>query len=417
VRAGNSAALAGAFPAGTFAASGEATTGAVGGAHPLGIASPGSVEELRGVLAAATRVGVGVVPLGGGTDRGSEAPSGPFVVLSMRRLAGIEDYEPADLTLTAAAGTSLADLERTVTERGQWLPVDPPHRQRRTLGGLVATGAAGPLGTTYGAPRDHVLGLTCVTGDGRVLRLGGRVMKNVAGFDLVKLVVGSRGTLGVVTSATVRLFPRPEEDRALVVREGRPGELIPLARAVATSPVIPASAVLVAPAPGGGGGALIIRLQGASAAVDADAERILAGSTVAAERVLGADAAELFDVTADHAADGEVVVRATALPAALAEVVAAVSEALPGAAVSADVLAGRTRAAVGDAAVTSAAALTALRARLETLGGSLSLERAPSELVAAVGAYGARGRSGALAASLRLRFDPGGVLSPGRFVA
>jgi glycolate oxidase FAD binding subunit len=389
----------------------------VGGAHPLGVASPGSLEELREVLAGAARAGVGVVPLGGGTDRGCEAPSGPFVALSTRRLVGIEDYEPADLTLTAAAGTELAAIEGALTAQGQWLPVDPPHRRRRTLGGLVATGSAGPLGTTYGAPRDHVLGLTVVTGDGRVLRLGGRVMKNVAGFDLVKLVVGSRGTLGVVTSATVRLFPRPEEDRALVVRGGRPGELIPIARVVATSPVVPASAVLVAPAPEGGGGALILRLQGASAAVDADAARILAGSGVDAEQVAGADAAGLFGVAADHAADGQVVVRATALPAALAEVVAAVSEALPGAAVAADVLAGRIRASVRDAAVTSAEALVALRARLESLGGSLSLELAPAELVARVGAHGARGRSGALAASLRRRFDPGGVLSPGRFVA
>jgi glycolate oxidase FAD binding subunit len=414
---GAAAALEGAFPDGTFEAPVEADAWAVGGARPLGIASPGSVDELRQVLAGAARAGVGVVPLGGGTDRGCEAPSGPFVVLSTRRLAGIEDYEPADLTVTAAAGTSLADLERALTERGQWLPVDPPHRHRRTLGGLVATGAAGPLGTTYGAPRDHVLGLTVVTGDGRVLRLGGRVMKNVAGFDLVKLVVGSRGTLGVVASATVRLFPRPEEDRALVIRGVRPGELIPLARAVATSPVVPASAVLVAPAPGRGGGALIVRLQGASAAVDADAARILAGSAVDAERVAGPDASALFDTAADHAAHGEVVVRATALPAALAEVMSAVAEALPDAAVAADVLAGRIRAAIGDAARTSAEALATLRTRLEALGGSLSLERAPSELVAEVGAYGAAGRSGALAASLRRRFDPGRVLSPGRFVA
>jgi len=163
---GAAAALEGAFPDGTFEAPVEADAWAVGGARPLGIASPGSVDELRQVLAGAARAGVGVVPLGGGTDRGCEAPSGPFVVLSTRRLAGIEDYEPADLTVTAAAGTTLGDLERALTERGQWLPVDPPHRLRRTLGGLVATGTAGPLGTTYGAPRDHVLGLTVVTGDG-----------------------------------------------------------------------------------------------------------------------------------------------------------------------------------------------------------------------------------------------------------
>ncbi len=287
------AALAGIFPEGVFEVPADAAAWAVGGAAPLGVATPASVEELRAVLAGATDAGVGVVPLGGRTDPGCEAPAGPFVVLSTRRLTGIEDYEPADLTVTAAAGTTLADLQRALTEQGQWLPVDPPAVRDRTLGGLVATGAAGPLGTTYGAPRDHVLGLTLVTGDGRVLRLGGRVMKNVAGFDLVKLVVGSRGTLGVVVSATVRLFPRPEEDRALIVRAERPGELIPLARAVATSPVVPASAVLVAPG-SGGGGALVVRLQGAPAAVDSDQRRILAGSPLDVERLDGTDALALF---------------------------------------------------------------------------------------------------------------------------
>jgi glycolate oxidase FAD binding subunit len=157
----------------------------------------------------------------------------------MERIAGIQHFEPADLTLTAAAGTRVAEIEEALAPHGQWLPFDPPFAPRRSLGGLVASGARGPLSAAYGAPRDHVLGVTVVTGDGRVLELGGRVMKNVAGFDMVKLWVGSRGTLGVVVSATVRVFPTPEVDRALVLADRPVDELVRVGRLVATAPVAP----------------------------------------------------------------------------------------------------------------------------------------------------------------------------------
>jgi glycolate oxidase FAD binding subunit len=411
-------ALEAAFPTGALEVPTDLAAWSLGGASPEGIVSPVSVSEVRGALVAAERAGVGVVPLGGCTATGCEPPSRPFVVLSTARLTGIEDYEPADLTVTASAGTTLGDLTSELAAHGQWLPVDPPFAARRTLGGLVATGAAGPLGSAHGSPRDHVLGLTLVTGDGRVLRLGGRVMKNVAGFDLVKLVVGSHGTLGVVVSATVRVFPRPEVERALVVRSARPAELIPVARAVAMSPVVPASAVLLAPDPWeSGGAALVVRLQGAAAGVEADEAHVLAGVRVDTTRTEGDGAAALFTRVADHAATGTLVVRATARPASLAGVLSATTEALPDCAVVADVLAGRVRAALADVGRVDAFALTVLRRRLETLGGSLTLERAPRELADAVGVHGDRGRAGALGAAIRARFDPQGLLSPGRFGA
>ncbi len=412
------AALEAAFPRGALAVPTDSSAWTLGGASPEGIVSPVSISEVKGALAAAEQAGVGVVPLGGCTAPGCEPPSGPFVVLSTARLTGIEDYEPADLTITAGAGTLLGDLDGELAAKGQWLPVDPPFASRRTLGGLVATGAAGPLGSAYGSPRDHVLGLTLVTGDGRVLHLGGRVMKNVAGFDLVKLVVGSHGTLGVVVSATVRVFPRPEMERALVVRAARPAELLPVARAVAMSPVVPASAVLVAPDPWeGSGAALVVRLQGAPAGVESDGARILAGVKVDPALSEGERAAALFTDAADHAATGTLVVRATAPPASLAAVLSAATEGLPGCAIMADVMAGRVRAALVEAGRVDAFALTVLRRRLETIGGSMTLERAPRELASAVGAYGDRGRAGTLGSAIRTRFDPQGVLAPGRFGA
>lgn len=402
----------------TFAAAGEDTPPRIGGRLPEAVLRPSSVEEVREALAAAGRDGLGVVPLGAGTDPGCEAPDRPFVVLSTRALDGIEDYEPADLTVTARAGTRLGQLATELSARGQWLPADPPHARRRTLGGLVATGAAGPLGTAYGAPRDHVLGLTVVTGDGRILRLGGRVMKNVAGFDLVKLVVGSRGTLGIVVSATVRLFPLPEEDRALVFPADGAAAMAAAALGVATAPVVPASAVLVAPAPAGtdAAAALVVRLQGSRATVEADERRLRSTLGGDGTCVAGPAAGPLLEAVADHAAAGELVVRGTALPTAMAALIEAFARALPGADVSVDPLRGRVRAGLPAAEGIDAEALLALRRDVEGRGGSLVLERAPPVLAASVGAYGSPGSARTIGAALRTRFDPGGVLSPGRFL-
>ena len=139
-------------------------------------------------------------------------------MISTARLNGIEIYEPADLTLTARSGTSLVDIAAELRSHSQWLPFDPPRLLDRTLGGFVATGQSGPLWMGYGELRNHVLGMTIVSGDGRLLKLGGRVMKNVAGFDLLKPIVGSHGRFGVITSVSIRAFPVPAVERVLVLR-------------------------------------------------------------------------------------------------------------------------------------------------------------------------------------------------------
>jgi len=410
-------ALESALGADALVAPGARAEWALGGAVPEAVVQPRSLEEVGAVLRAAAAGGFSVVPLGGRTDPGAEPPRAPFVALSTLRLEGVEDYEPADLTVTVRAGTSLGSLERLLAEQGQWLPADPPRAPERTVGGLVATGAAGPLGTAFGRPRDHVLGLTIVTGDARVLRLGGRVMKNVAGFDLVRLVVGSRGTLGVVTAATFRVFPRPTEDRAVVVRADRPGALLDAARRVATAGVVPASAVLVNPAPASGGAALVVRVQGAPGAVDADTTELLGEAEPEATVLRGDDARRLHQAVRDHASGHALVVRAFALPGLLPEVLGALHDALPVAALAADVMSGRIRAGLEGGSPVDPGALESLRARLEALGGTLVLERASPSVLSEVPAYGPGGRAGMLGDALRARFDPGGVLSAGRFTA
>jgi glycolate oxidase FAD binding subunit len=151
---------------------------------------------------------------------GTWLDGGPPVEASERLPAApaeIIEYVPGDLTMTAGAGTSLATVEQATAEHGQWLTLDPPGEPAATIGATVATGSWGPLATAYGTPRDHVLGLEAVTGTGAIVRGGGRVVKNVAGFDLTRLFTGSRGTLGVITEVTLRLRAKPRVDSTMII--------------------------------------------------------------------------------------------------------------------------------------------------------------------------------------------------------
>jgi glycolate oxidase FAD binding subunit len=153
--------------------------------------------------------------------------------LSLRDDTGVVSYVPGDLTLTVRAGTTLGEIERVTLEHDQWLPLDPYGSSDGTIGATIATASAGPLATSFGLPRDLVLGLEFVNGRGEVIRAGGKVVKNVAGFDLSRLLTGSWGTLGVITEVTLRLYARPRADRTFLVSLTGTGEQA-RARALAT---------------------------------------------------------------------------------------------------------------------------------------------------------------------------------------
>lgn len=166
--------------------------------------------------------------------------------LSLRDDAGVVGYVPGDLTLTVRAGTTLGEIERITGEHDQWLPIDPFGTSDGTIGATIATASAGPLATSFGLPRDLLLGLEFVSGRGEVVRGGGKVVKNVAGFDLPRLLTGSWGTLGVITEVSLRLYARPKVDRTFIVALG-PDEKATTAfiRAITVSPLLPFSLELV----------------------------------------------------------------------------------------------------------------------------------------------------------------------------
>ena len=400
---------------------------------------PHTDDEVGAILRRCSEEGWRVVPAGAGTWLAAGNPVADVdVVLSVARMDRIVQYEPADLTLTVGAGVTLRELARATAREGQWLPLDPPGSDEGTLGAALATASAGGLSTAYGAPRDLCLGLRLVTGDGRALSLGGRVVKNVAGFDLVKLAVGSWGTLGVITRATVRLFPRPEVEAWLIGRAASLEELVAAARRAVTGPVVPAAVELVErPSPSGGGGRealLRVRLHGL-------AERVAHEAALLADRMrpLEVERREGQPLEEDpllperlHVEAGsEMTVRMLLLPAELGDLVG-IARGLGRIRGRGDALARAPLRIVVDAARGSlTTAIPSLRADpdhadawVERIGelrrtlvarhGDLVVLHGPPEVVGRVGAWEKAGGASRVIAALEAQFDPAGILSSGR---
>jgi len=177
---------------------------------PKAVVVPTSVQEMQEVLQFAVKQGVSVMPAGAGTKLGiGNLPQKVDVVLATTHLNSVVEYEPADLTVTVEAGIRLADLQTELARHRQYLALNPPYADRCTIGGIVATNASGSLRLRHGTARNQVLGLRVVRADGTVVKSGGKVVKNVAGYDLNKLYIGAFGTLGIITEVTLKLSPIP----------------------------------------------------------------------------------------------------------------------------------------------------------------------------------------------------------------
>src|SRR5690348_15928211 len=190
---------------------------AVAGVIPSYVASPASTQEAADLLRAAAAAGLAVVPRGAGTGFGwGSPPSRCDLVVDLRAMDQMIEHESGDLVVRVQAGMTIGQLASALGSAGQELALDVP--AEATVGGVVATGTTGPRRLRYGSPRDLLIGLTVVRADGVIARSGGKVVKNVAGYDIGKLFAGSHGTLGLITEATFRLHPRPAAvDRKSVV--------------------------------------------------------------------------------------------------------------------------------------------------------------------------------------------------------
>jgi FAD/FMN-containing dehydrogenase len=183
---------------------------------------------------------------GAGTWKG--APQADATLeLPMRHLDQVVEYVPGDLTITVGAGASLAAIETLTAQHGQWLTLDPYGSTEGTIGATIATASSGPLATGFGTPRDIIIGLEAVMGTGSIVRAGGRVVKNVAGFDVTRLLTGSRGTIGAITEVSLRLRARPAHDETLAIILGSKASLRDLFTTLRGWPTMPMAAELVTP--------------------------------------------------------------------------------------------------------------------------------------------------------------------------
>jgi len=195
---------------------GQFSTYTYDGIVPKVVVLPASVQEIQDVLRFASEQNLSVMPAGSGTKLGiGNLTQETDIVLSTTRLNKVIEYEPADLTVTVEAGIRLADLQTELKKNRQFLPLNPPYADQCTIGGIVSTNASGPLRLRYGTARNLVLGMHVTHATGTVVKSGGKVVKNVAGYDLNKLYIGAFGTLGIITEVTLKLAPLPTRQTIL----------------------------------------------------------------------------------------------------------------------------------------------------------------------------------------------------------
>lgn len=415
---------------------GEAGLPAIDGIQPGVRVSPGDAEEVASVLHLCGQNGAAVIPTGSGSALNlGNVPSGADVLLSTTRLNQILQYTPADMTVSAQAGVSLADLQAELGAHGQFLPIDPPNADRTTIGGVVATAASGPRRTGYGAVRDLLIGIRLAHPDGQTTRAGGMVVKNVTGYDMGKLYTGSLGTLGVIVEANFKLLPFPAaEQTAVGLFQDAAGCSRALDSLVA-SVLMPnsveildgsaASAVLGDTA----ARAILIRFGGRSEAVArqiGDARSIFEECGAAARTLDGDDQLRAWEALAalsqTPSAAPAVRCRVSVLSSQV-EIVFDHAEALAAAADLQVAIWGRALDGVinvnlaGDGDQRLTAAIESLRAEVATIPGSLIVESCPLEVKRHTDIWGPAADPGAVAImrSIKEKFDPGRVLNPGRF--
>jgi glycolate dehydrogenase FAD-binding subunit len=404
-------------------APGEAAD-AVDGIVPRAVVRPGSVDEVRACVETAAATGAALVAsgLGGHLDVGG-IPARLDLLLRLDRVSRIVDHQAGDMTVTVEAGCPLPELARTLMTAGQWLPLDPPHAATTTVGGLIAADLSGPLRASQGRVRDLLLGVRVVGADGALVSGGGRVVKNVAGYDLPKLHVGALGSVGVIVEATFKVRPRPACAEAVRIATRSPREAAEIALALLDDPgVVPywlevvGSRVL-----DGDGAAAIVGIAGIREEVEHARARVV--ETARARRL---EAMTLADGDALRLRLGAIpgepaaaVLRAAMLPADVGEFMeqaaAAVYEADARSRTIAHAANGVVRIAVAQPSA-AASLVRALRPALETRGGSFVVERAVPSVKVSLDVWGDVGPGLPLMRRLKETFDPARLFAPGRFV-
>lgn len=388
---------------------------------------PATEAEACAIVTTAAAARTPLALCGGGTRVGLGRPTQAAATLSSAGLSGITLYEPAEMVIGAKAGTPLRLIEQTLADRGQMLPFEPmDHRAlfgstgEPTIGAVAAGNISGPRRINAGAARDSLIGIRLVNGRGEAVKSGGRVMKNVTGLDLVKLVAGSFGTLGFLTEVTFRVLPRPERIVTLAWPGLADAAAVALLSAALGSPFEPMAAAHLPAGIGGEAARTLLRLENFSASIDyraAELARLLKGHG-RPELIEGRASDALWREVRDaafFAGTHQAVWRLSLAPGNGPKATAAIARALPGARWFYDWGGGLVWLAVpadGDAGA------AAIRAALGPLGGHATLVRAPDAVRAAVPVFEPLAEPlMRVTAGIKKSFDPEGVFEPGRMYA
>ncbi|MFQ5471567.1 MAG: FAD-binding oxidoreductase [Dehalococcoidia bacterium] len=399
----------------------ELTNFTVDGLVPYAAVHPTSADQISDLIRLANDRGVTVIPWGSGTEMHiGNLPSRYDVALTTTRLARMIEHEPADLTATCEAGMTLGSLQDLLAKAGQTAPFDPHLPRDATVGGLLATNASGAARHFYGTPRDFTIGMRVVTGDGLVTKAGGKVVKNVAGYDMCKLYIGSRGTLGVITEATFKLAPIPTATSDLAFRSTTANATSSFVMDMYRRGLSLRSAAMLNGKAAASrwddeGYLLAIQFAGTTAGVERSLEEARSLATESSLELIpdldsGKACASVFERD-----DGETIVRSSTLPAGTPTLVEAIEKVAPSAQIVATPLAGIVRARWTNTEG-GADTLRKVSERASRLDATVVIEDCPPDEKEQTDVFGEPPPSLSLMRQMKRQFDPGNVLSPGRYV-
>ncbi len=395
------------------------------------VAFPQNIEELSEMLQLASSERWHVIPAGAGTWLGmGNRPTQRDLVISTVEMSRVLEYEPADLTATVEAGCALAAFNKLASEHRQFIPLDPFGSEDSTIGGIIATAGSGPLRCAYGTPRDWLIGIRVVHADGKITKAGGKVVKNVAGYDLCKLYTGSFGTLAVIAEMSFKLRALPPSEITLLLFADNQNALCSFVSRIAQSDLQPAACELFSP----GDPALPIepdrytlamRFRNDAETIESqidDALRLGAGfdTTTLSER----ESISFWQIYRDsETADRwEISIRLSALPSDLNALLDQLNNSLPGTHWRAHAANGVVRLHAeagwlgGFKERERAGKIAGLRQYAQSIGGQLVILHATDDISGQFDVWGEAGATAHLMRSLKEKFDPNGLLNPGIFV-
>jgi len=395
---------------------------------PSSIVYPSIAEELKSVITRAYSNGWGVLPCGSGTKLGWGGMSkGADLVVSTERLNRVVEHAVGDLTVTVEAGVKFADLQEILLKTGQFLPLEPAYPQEATIGGIVATADSGSWRQRYGGVRDMLLGISFVRSDGQIAKAGGRVVKNVAGYDLMKLFTGSYGTLGILTEVTLRVYP-VQEAAATVVLTGEKEAIASATKTLLASALTPTavdllSTKLVTQLGLGQGMGLMVRFQSVTDSVKEQSSRLLeVGQQLGLQGTLYTDANEanlwqslqeqIWTAPHEPAITCKIGVLPTAAVTTLTQLDTLTSSTGLGFIHAGSGL-GRLRL---DPAVVTPETILEMRRHCQAQSGFLTVLEAPISLKQQLDVWGYNSSALNIMSQIKQQFDPKNLLSPYRFV-